>query len=402
MKIMDRLLTVLAWCCLVAAANGAAPQTNSTPALAFAPQRFLFVVDTSQSMKKIDAAARQALFDLVFSGVNGHMRNGDTFGLWTFSEQLNAGRFPMQTWDSQDAMLLATTATKFLHAQKFEGKSYPAVAVAKINSVIRQARDVNVILITDGSAPVQGTLFDAVINADYESKGRERAKAKKPFVTVLLGRDGCLTNAFVRIAGETFPLPQPPFAPITAQKRVSPKTNAAPMMTVRVVTNRPGAVRIGTNSLIIRKAEQTTAVPSTAPTTGARASTQEPGKEPLVHPADLIGSSEAIAQAAPKTVPVAASRPPTKAGSPVQPPVEEATNVSAQSAALTDVLPPTPVAARQFDSRAARRGLWFHPLVMIGSGCVLLIGVAVVTSFAVRKARDGSRGPSLISRSMER
>src|SRR5262245_56979671 len=93
MKIMDGRLAL--GCALLLSATLSAATNPPAPPPG---QRFLFLVDTSAAMKKIDASTRQALFDLIHSGINGQMTNGDTFGIWTFNEQVYTGQFPMQTW----------------------------------------------------------------------------------------------------------------------------------------------------------------------------------------------------------------------------------------------------------------------------------------------------------------
>src|SRR6266567_3189871 len=59
--------------------------------------RFLFVVATSQSMERFEHSGRQAVFDLIYSGIDSQMRAGDTYGVWTFSDQIHAGVFPFKS-----------------------------------------------------------------------------------------------------------------------------------------------------------------------------------------------------------------------------------------------------------------------------------------------------------------
>src|SRR5579872_4008156 len=49
--------------------------------------RFLFVVDTSLSMRADAGPARQAVTDLLKSSMQGQMRDGDTLGVWTYDEE---------------------------------------------------------------------------------------------------------------------------------------------------------------------------------------------------------------------------------------------------------------------------------------------------------------------------
>ena len=99
---MKPLLLLLLACASLADLSSAATTIASTSASKAAADggRFLFVVNTSSSMRRIEPATRQAVFDMVFTGLNGYMRSGDTFGLWTFNEETQAGDFPMQVWDA--------------------------------------------------------------------------------------------------------------------------------------------------------------------------------------------------------------------------------------------------------------------------------------------------------------
>src|ERR1041385_4147547 len=85
------------------------------------PQRFLFVLDTSASLSRFDVQYRQSVFDVIYSGLAQHMRKGDTFGVWFFSEQTDT-RFPMQTWDDDKAVDLASKATLQLKSLGYRGK----------------------------------------------------------------------------------------------------------------------------------------------------------------------------------------------------------------------------------------------------------------------------------------
>src|SRR3954469_19296211 len=49
-----------------------------------AGNRFLFVVETSNAMLPFEHAGRQAVFDLIYSGIGGQIKGGDTIGIWNF------------------------------------------------------------------------------------------------------------------------------------------------------------------------------------------------------------------------------------------------------------------------------------------------------------------------------
>src|SRR5208283_4941007 len=63
--------------------------------------RCLLIVETSKSMLRRTNAVHRAVQELLASGLNGQLLAGDTLGVWTFNEDLYAGRFPLQTWSPQ-------------------------------------------------------------------------------------------------------------------------------------------------------------------------------------------------------------------------------------------------------------------------------------------------------------
>ena len=70
-------------------------QTNTARALP-PSNRCLLIVETSRSMQRRAEAVLKAVQDLLTSGLNGQLRQGDTLGLWTFNDDLYTGRFPLQ------------------------------------------------------------------------------------------------------------------------------------------------------------------------------------------------------------------------------------------------------------------------------------------------------------------
>jgi len=215
---MNRTLLFLCLCVSLASATFAqhigtmayqVTKTTNAPAGSLpAGDRFLFLVDTSLSMRKFDAANRQALFDMIFSGLRGRMRDGDTYGIWTFNAQTYPGLFQMQTWKQEETMQQASRAALFLKQQPYEHDTQMGIAFVKLDTVVRAVRDLHILIISDGDTTVQGTPFDSAINAGYEKRNAQRKKAKQPFVTTIVAREGKLVSAAVTIAGEAIQLPE--------------------------------------------------------------------------------------------------------------------------------------------------------------------------------------------------
>ena len=75
---------------LRAQTNTPVPQSN----------RYLLLLETSHSMQRRSDGALQAIHALLSSNFGGQIRNGDTLGVWTYNEELTAGKLPMQQWSA--------------------------------------------------------------------------------------------------------------------------------------------------------------------------------------------------------------------------------------------------------------------------------------------------------------
>ena len=241
------LIHILTLAALPAAPATTIPRTRPAP-LRPAPdgQRFLFAVDISSAMRGTEAANRQALFDLIFTGFDGQMRTGDSFGFWLFNQELHQ-EFPMQVWEESKPIEAASNAAKFLREQKYSGKSRADVLMPRLLKLVKNVRDVTVVILSDGEATIEGTPFDAKISAVYERRKSERNKEQKPFVTVLIARGGMIVTGAVVIAGEYVELPARPAPALAgggATNSVSSTGNALPIAAAPnpvIPPSQPGA-----------------------------------------------------------------------------------------------------------------------------------------------------------------
>src|SRR5713101_2401951 len=213
--------------------------------------RFLFVVATSQSMERFEHSGRQAVFDLIYSGIDSQMRAGDTYGVWTFSDQIHAGVFPIQVWNPKATLQLASRAGLFLKAQKYGNGARLDRVMAKMLPLIQSVKDVNVLIISDGESRFKGTPFDDPLNSTCQKISFNARRARKPLVTTLVARDGKIISGSVVIAGEPVQLPGlvtlAQTAPTAARKPpVPPATPPAP----KVITflKKPVPINVAPNT----------------------------------------------------------------------------------------------------------------------------------------------------------
>jgi hypothetical protein len=388
-----------------AATTTTLPRLPAHPKPAPDGQRFLFVVDISSGTRSLDAANRQALFDLIFTGLEGQMRTGDSFGLWLFNDELHAGQFPMQVWVETNALTSASLAAKYLREQKYAGKSRPEAVMPRLLNLVKSVRDVNVILISNGETPLQGTPFDANISGVYERRKADRNKEQKPFVTLLVARGGAIVSGTVVLAGEYFALPERPVSALASAagtNRVASVTNA-----VAARHAPPPRVEIGEPQTTVSLNPQPpppVAPPKAKVMQFVTRSNSAPAPNPIARTAAPV-TNTGVAAAAPPTD----SAPPARAPTPTAPlpsPFTDAMTVAARGPALSPETVPITAIKPAVAPVTASPSLLTTPgetsgglLLVIGGS--LLAGCLALLFLVLRRGRRESGG-SFISQSMGR
>lgn len=229
-------------------ASPAAPSPSPPPTLP-PGDRFLFVVDTSAGMASLAKACRQAVFDLIWTGLGGYMQPGDTYGLWTFNEEVQKSRLPIQIWGT-NALELASVAGRFLRDQPYKGSSHPEAAIATLKPTVQLVRDLVVILITDGRAPIAGTPFDAALQAACKQASAQARRLRQPLLVVLAARGGEWVRWSVHLPGQSLALPQRVSQP-AAITRASPGAASTNALARAATTNWPPPTRQPTGAVIL-------------------------------------------------------------------------------------------------------------------------------------------------------
>lgn len=447
---------VIACLAVLAVLLNAATPTNLPPRKTQLPpgDRFLFVVDTSSGMSKFATGSRQVVFDLIYSGISGHMRPGDTYGLWPFNEEVQAGKFPMQLWKT-NALDLASTAGRFLREQPCEKKARLDLALDKIKVVVNTVKDLTAFIITDGRTAFEGTPFDENLNTTAKKRADEARKIRKPLIVTLVARGGDFASWSVTLPGENIPMPEHSLPPVIAQaptNRPPPvvaSASARPMGTPIIIQKSTRPAPAPTPSVAAEPAAATplesNSAPSAAvqpPTSTEPASSSEPRPEIPVPSAPIVPTSGVAAfklplsftptaappvTLRPKNASMAAVEPPPPPADPVSNPLPPAvlpgTNPSQLARAPLESSPASrlfttmTVSAREPTSAPAARQAGngvlavtptpvisvpgVNPLVMLAIGATLLVAAMVLTVLFIYNLRQPRR-VSIISQSIDR
>jgi len=226
LSISFRLMALCAFLSVCAQAGPATPKPARAPAKD--GNRFLLVVETSSAMLSFEHAGRQAVFDLVYSGISNQAQPGDTLGLWNFGEQPHGGVFPMQVWETNQNLSLASIVGLFLKNQHYDKEARLERVLPKLLSLVRAVKDVNILIVSAPNHVWKGTPFDAEINAAFQKQAGDSLLEKRPLVTVLVARNGALVSWSAVAAGETITLPR-----ITKEKTLQPPSPPALVASIK-------------------------------------------------------------------------------------------------------------------------------------------------------------------------
>ncbi|HWD94658.1 MAG TPA: hypothetical protein VG938_20180 [Verrucomicrobiae bacterium] len=327
--------------------------------------RWLLIFNTSSAMRDRLDGVKNLTQDLMTTAMHGNLRRGDTIGIWTYDHQLRADEAPLLTWDSDAAQPFAEHAVEFLSHHHYEKNAVFGDVLTNMLRVIKSSDVITVILVSDGSDPVQGTPFDSELDAFYKKNYRDQKKAHMPVVTVFRGQHGNLTAHTEGLA--PWPVEIPAVPPPEVAKAAPPPPPAPPEPQPVVHYGKPLIV-------IGKKPELVPAPPpadNAAATNPATAEQRPAAPEPKVTPQE---KSEP-AMGAPTTN-TSENETWAKTTAPtISPEVETATTVTPQS----------PLSARNL-------------------AIVSVAFAAIVCSFlilAARRARRQSQS-SLITRSLDR
>ena len=227
---MNRILPLIlfAWWSATLANGAQAPASAPPP-----PYRYLFLYDCSYSMAKAAPNGRQAIADLIYSGLQGRLLPGEVFGVWPFHAQVFTHRIAPMTWQPGGHQALSDGTLALLKVIKNEKASKMDVLWREVAQAARGSELFTAIVVSDGDDLFKGTPFDAALNQIVKAHAKELRRARKPFLAVLSAVKGQFVAYTIGPAGEPID-----FQTLNQQiARVIPPEPLAPLMTNMVTTN---------------------------------------------------------------------------------------------------------------------------------------------------------------------
>jgi hypothetical protein len=285
-------LVILSLVLLVCASAPAQPAAGKTP-----PYRFLVLVDSSYSMRRLDEITPTLVYDLITDGLYGRMQPGDVYAVWSFDEEVDTAFSPPLVWRPELARSQAQAIDEQIRRLKYKGKAKLEAAIAKIKPIASQSDDLTIFILHDGSSVMYGTPFDLEVTAIYKQFYKDMAKNERPFITGLAVQNKKMVAWSVDAAGGAPTIPYFPRKPRpgdpaptnTVAKAVKPKEAPVP-------TPEPPPKKV-VPSIIVKGPLKPEPKPTNAPVITA---TKPLAPKPVARPAPIVQ---------PKATPVAAPEP---------------------------------------------------------------------------------------------
>ena len=202
-----------------------APALRAQPAATNVNSRFLLIFDTSSAMKRRVPAVQKALNEILAASTNGQLHSGDSIGVWTFDQDLHAGKFPLQYWEPENAPMIASNITKFIRKQHYSKKTGFDALQPLLNQVVQGSERLTVLIFCDGNGEIHGTPYDAGINQVFQQRQSERQKEWLPIVVGLRSQRGQYVGCMVSFPPQAVSLPE--FPPLPEVAQAPPVTDAS-------------------------------------------------------------------------------------------------------------------------------------------------------------------------------
>jgi hypothetical protein len=211
------------------------------------PERWLLIFDTSADMNRWLPGTTTELQNQFFQSMSGEMHPGDSVGVWTFAEKLEAGKYPLFNWMPGKASEEAASLVDFLDYEKYKGKTKFAALRPALRQVIADSQRLTILIFCDGKDEFKLTPYDEGINETFRVMQADRKKVKAPFVVVVRTQNGKFVGATVNLPPGSLSFPA--FPPLPPAASVAP-ANLAPEALPVIPAPAPPAVPlviVGTN-----------------------------------------------------------------------------------------------------------------------------------------------------------
>jgi hypothetical protein len=218
------------------------PVLHAQPTEQTVQSRFLFIFDTSKAMKPRLEATEKVLNTMLATSLLGQLHSGDSIGVWTFGQDLHTKGYPLQSWNPNAAVMIASNLMKFVDKQSYAKSTRLEALQPTLNRVVQNSQRLTVLVFCDGEGKISGTPYDAAISQVFKERLGDQKNAHQPFVIVFRSQLGQYVGCAMTLPPQPVNIPQ--FPPLPEPPLPAPKPVIAP---------KPAPVVMGQPLIIIGK-----------------------------------------------------------------------------------------------------------------------------------------------------
>jgi hypothetical protein len=223
------------------------PGLRAQPTEQTVQSRFLFIFGTSKDMKSCGEAVQKTLNTLLATSLGGNLHAGDSIGVWTFGQSLQTKGYPLQSWNPDAAVSIASNLVRFVDAQHYAKSTHFEALQPALNRVVQDSERLTVLIFCDGKSKMSGTPYDDAINQVLKEKSAEQKNAREPIIIMLRSQLGQYIGCTVGLPPSPLnypqfsPLPLPPAPPAPKPANLPPPAPVVVGQPLIIIGKKPAA-----------------------------------------------------------------------------------------------------------------------------------------------------------------
>jgi hypothetical protein len=223
------------------------PGLRAQPTEQTVQSHFLFIFDTSKDMKPRGEAVQKTLNTLLATSLGGNLHAGDSIGVWTFGQSLQTKGYPLQSWNPNAAVSIASNLAKFVEAEHYVKSTHFEVLQPTLSRVVQDSERLTVLIFCDGESKMSGTPYDDAINQVLNEKSAEQKNAREPILIMLRSQLGQYVGCTMGLPPSPLnypqfpPLPLPPAPPAPKLANLPPPAPVVVGQPLIIIGKKPAA-----------------------------------------------------------------------------------------------------------------------------------------------------------------
>lgn len=210
------MLTALLCALMAASTLAQQPERFEPPA---EPKRYWIIVEKTAAARPFESAIRQAVFDLVYKGAGGEMKDGSVFEIWIYGDDTEIRGFVPEMLMPDNRLNVAQKASRYVQQSPSTGSGEMSEFAEHVRNMAAVVFETTIFFVSAPTTRLEGTTVDGEVNAIFEVHARRMAEEGKPFITTFRIQDGKLADFSVSESALALAVPPMPPSRVSAAER---------------------------------------------------------------------------------------------------------------------------------------------------------------------------------------